>query len=253
MKQSEALIIAHRGSSGCAPENTLAAFRRAIADGADGIELDVRMTKDGELIILHDQRVNRTTNGRGKVSNLTSAEIQQLDAGSWYAKQFAGERIPTLRAVFELLDDGRDLPKHFLLNIEVKTDGQIQSRTRLAESLAHVLREGHGVGRTVVSSFDHRFLKRFHELAPAIRIGALYVPVRDFGKKPSRMCGALGATIFVCSKAQLNRRIAADVLEAGLGLACYGVNMRQDAMKVLALGAGILITDYPKEIRHSEV
>jgi glycerophosphoryl diester phosphodiesterase len=253
MKQSEALIIAHRGSSGCAPENTLAAFRRAIADGADGIELDVRMTKDGELIILHDQRVNRTTNGRGKVSNLTSAEIQQLDAGSWYAKQFAGERIPTLRAVFELLYDGRDLPKHFLLNIEVKTDGQIQSRTRLAESLARLLHKEHSVGHIVVSSFDHRFLKRFHELAPAIPIGALYVPVRDFGKKPSQLCGALGATTFICSKAQLNRRIAADALEAGLGLACYGVNMRQDAMKVLALGAGILITDYPKEIRHSEV
>lgn len=238
------LIVAHRGSSGSAPENTLAAFRKAIADGADGIELDVRLTRDGELVVLHDQRINRTTNGRGKIWDLTLAEMRQFDAGSWYAKKFSRERIPTLREVLDLL------PQHFLLNIEVKTDGQPRARQRLSESLARLLREEKSAGRVVVSSFDHKFLKRFHQLAPAIRIGALYLPLRDFRKKPSRMCRSIGATAFICSNAQLNARIATDVLNEGLALACYGVNRRQDVEKVLALGASILITDYPKEIRN---
>jgi glycerophosphoryl diester phosphodiesterase len=249
MKRNDVLIVAHRGSSGSAPENTLAAFRQAIADGADGIELDVRLTKDGELIVLHDQRVNRTTNGRGKVWQLSCSAMQHLDAGSWYAKTFSGERIPTLREVLTLLHDVRNLPKNFLLNVEVKTDGQTRSRVRLGEALARLLREERSVARSLVSSFDHRFLKRVHELAPEVRIGALYLPVRDFRKKPSRLCSALGATAFVCSKAQLNKRLASDVLEAGLVLACYGVNRRQDVQKVLSLGASVVITDYPKEIR----
>lgn len=237
------LIVGHRGSSGSAPENTLAAFRKAIDDGADGIEFDVRLTKDGELVVLHDQTVNRTTNGRGNVRNLSREQVRHLDAGAWFAPEFRGQRIPTLIEVLH------SLPRTILLNIEVKTDGQLRERMRLGTLLARMLREERRLDRTVVSSFDHTFLKQLRSFAPEIQIGALYLRARDFRKKPSKLCGRIGAAAFICSVAQLNKRIAGDVLNAGLTLACYGVNDVADVRKCSVHGATVLITDYPAEIK----
>ncbi|MFZ5616147.1 MAG: glycerophosphodiester phosphodiesterase [Pseudomonadota bacterium] len=91
------IVVGHRGTKRFAPENTLAAFDKAIEMGARAIEMDVRMTADGEFVIMHDATVDRTTNGRGLVSQMTLAEIKKLDAGSWFGREFAGERVPTLR------------------------------------------------------------------------------------------------------------------------------------------------------------
>lgn len=93
--------IAHRGASGHAPENTMAAFEKAFEMKADYIEIDVQMTKDGELIAIHDTTVNRTTNGTGSVGDYTLEEIQQLDAGSWFGQEFVGERIPTFEEIID--------------------------------------------------------------------------------------------------------------------------------------------------------
>lgn len=97
------LIYAHRGSSTHVPENTLAAFARALEQGADGIELDAKLSADGELVVIHDQTVNRTTNGQGRVNRLTLAQLRSLDAGRWMDPSFSGEKIPTLAEVFELV------------------------------------------------------------------------------------------------------------------------------------------------------
>ena len=110
------IVLAHRGYSAKAPENTMAAFELALAVGADGIELDVHMTRDGEIVVIHDDTLDRTTNGKGPVSDQTMAELRELDAGSWFSPEFAGERIPTLKLVLELIKD-----KDVLLNIEIKT------------------------------------------------------------------------------------------------------------------------------------
>ena len=93
------LVIAHRGASGHAPENTLAAFRQAVALGATFIETDLQLTRDARFVAIHDDTVNRTTNGQGTVHDLTLAEVRKLDAGSWFGSEFAGERVPTLRVV----------------------------------------------------------------------------------------------------------------------------------------------------------
>lgn len=98
------VVIAHRGASGVAPENTLAAFSKALELGADVIELDVHFSKDGEVIVIHDHSVDRTTNGSGEIEHLSMEEIKQLDAGSWFDEAFAGEPVPTLREVLELVD-----------------------------------------------------------------------------------------------------------------------------------------------------
>lgn len=98
------VVIAHRGASGVAPENTLAAFSKAIDFGADVIELDVHLSQDGEVIVIHDHTVDRTTGGTGHIEHLTLAEIKKLDAGSWFGEAFAGEPVPTLREALELID-----------------------------------------------------------------------------------------------------------------------------------------------------
>ena len=99
--QQRPLVVAHRGSSGTAPENTMAAFRLAVAAGADMIEFDVRMTRDFELVVHHDRSLGRTSDGSGRIWDLTLGDLRGSDAGSWFAKKFAGERIPTLRQVLE--------------------------------------------------------------------------------------------------------------------------------------------------------
>src|SRR5438105_4409260 len=95
------LVVAHRGASGAAPENTIAAIRLALEAGADMIEIDVQQTREGEIIVFHDATLGRTTNGRGIVKKKMLSELRELDAGSWFAKKFTGEKIPTLDAVLE--------------------------------------------------------------------------------------------------------------------------------------------------------
>nr|WP_263972611.1 glycerophosphodiester phosphodiesterase family protein [Thermoanaerobacterium thermosaccharolyticum] len=112
----ETLVIAHRGDSKNAPENTLSAFKRAVEVGSDGIEIDVQLCKDGHLVVIHDERVDRTTDGIGYVKDYTLSELKRLSAGIKFGKKFADEKIPTLPEVFELLKN-----EDVLLNIEIKS------------------------------------------------------------------------------------------------------------------------------------
>ena len=107
-------IFAHRGASGYAPENTLSAIKKAIEMKADGIEIDIQLTKDGKIVVIHDWKVDRTTTGRGFVYELDFDYIRSLDAGQWYTKDFIGEVVPTLEEVLDIL------PKDMILNIEIK-------------------------------------------------------------------------------------------------------------------------------------
>ena len=109
------LGIAHRGASGRAPENTHVAFAAALALGAEAIELDVQLSADGELVVIHDETLERTTDGTGPVGDRTAAELAALDAGSWFAPEFRGERIPLLADVIAQLRD------HVTLNVEIKS------------------------------------------------------------------------------------------------------------------------------------
>ena len=237
------LIAAHRGSSGATPENTIAAFKQAIADGADMIELDVRMTSDFELVVLHDRTVRRTTNAKGRIRNLSLADLRSFDAGSWFGIEFAGERIPLLRNVIDIL------PSHVQLNIEVKTDGDRRKHQAFADSLVLLLREKNFLSRVLVSSFNHKFLFRLHSIHAPLRTGALYMPVRDTGRKPSTLARRIGATAFICSIAQLRQRHAEDIHANKMTLVCYGVNTRRQLNKAVKWAVDIIITDHPREMR----
>lgn len=156
-------IIAHRGSKGTHPENTIAAFEEAIACGADGIELDVHLTKDSHLVVIHDEAIDRTTNGTGQVDSYTLAEIQKFDAGSWFAPEFSDAIIPSFFDVLTLLKE-----KEYtgLLNIEIKTD---EKDYLGIEEKVHGLMESSTWPFTYMfSSFNITTLEKMHALAPSI-------------------------------------------------------------------------------------
>lgn len=158
-------VEAHRGDSANAPENTMAAFKRAVALGVPFIELDIHPTRDGELVVIHDWSVDRTTDGKGAVRDLTVAELRQLDAGSWFGPAFAGERIPLLSEVIEWLSASGTF-----LNVEIKAS---PPGCDVPRAVADLLRR-HGRERAyVVSSFDLRALLAVRVVAPEVTLALI--------------------------------------------------------------------------------
>jgi glycerophosphoryl diester phosphodiesterase len=176
-----ALVIGHRGASHEAPENTMAAFQAAVAAGADGVELDVHLTSDGIPVVIHDARVDGTTDGTGLVNDLSLAEIRRLDAGSHSGATagshsgatdaFAGELVPTLEEV--LASFGEQL----LINIELKAQIRPQAQAQLETTVAELVRGLALQERVWVSSFKPYALYRMRQVAPEIGCGLLYSPL----------------------------------------------------------------------------
>ena len=160
------LIIAHRGDQSAAPENTLAAFRRALAAGADGVELDVRLTLDGQLVVFHDRRLDRTSNGSGLVNEHTLAEVKSLDVGSWFSPKFRREIAPTLDEVFETL------PRDFLVNVEMKV--VIKGMKLIAQRVAETILRHQRLSSTLVASFNPMALCYLRSIEPRIARGYIW-------------------------------------------------------------------------------
>lgn len=236
------VIIAHRGSSGSAPENTLAAFRLAVKAGVDMIELDVRLTADRHLVVFHDRRLGRTTNGSGPVWTRTLADLRALDAGSWFGQRFRGERIPTLHEVFHAI------PHRVAINVEVKTDGDPRKKADLEEIIIAALRGEVEERSILVSSFNHALLRRLHRGAPHLRLGALYMPVRDVARRPSTMARRLGVSAFICSRSQLRKRHVRNAHRHNLTVIVYGVNTARHFARARRYGVDAVITDFPEKI-----
>ena len=162
------LNIAHRGASAAAPPNTLAAFEKAVELGADGIEFDVHLSADGVPVIIHNFTVDGTTDGSGRVADMTLAQLKQLDAGFHFDPAFAGERIPTLEEVLETVGS------RLLLNIELKTTSL---RDNGLESVVIAQVEQHDLDESVLfSSFNPLSLRRTKRIASHIPVGLLYAP-----------------------------------------------------------------------------
>lgn len=163
------LVIAHRGASGTAPENTMAAFRQAVEMGADMIELDVQRTKDGQVVVIHDATLERTTNGTGQVREHTYAEIEKLDAGSWFGEEqeFAGERVPLLKDVLEFTKG------KCALNIEIKNIPYPDPGVE--QAVVDLLHEtGFPLDQIIISSFDHSCLQRIAQIEPNVATACLF-------------------------------------------------------------------------------
>ena len=160
------LIIAHRGEGGVAPENTMPAFQRALDGGADGIELDVRLTRDNDLVVFHDRGLKRTSDGDGLVNHYTISELQSLDVGSWFSPDFKGLRPPTLDEVFE------SLPHDYLLNVELKVI--ISGMKLIAQQVARTVARHNRWTSTLVASFNPVALYYLRRIDPRIARGYIW-------------------------------------------------------------------------------
>lgn len=219
-------IIAHRGASAHAPENTLAAFRKAMELDADGIELDVHLSVDGEIVVIHDADLSRTTNGQGKVHQTPLAQLRQLDAG--------GEPVPLLEEVLQLLDD------RTLLNIELKgTD------TQLPHKVIQLVANHHKENQIIYSSFNPFLLKQINKISPQAAVGLLLPP------------GTLGKIIQWIFAPRLKlwslhphqSLVTLGYMEKAKQMGCrviaYTVNQPADIQKLLHIGIDGIITDDP--------
>jgi len=244
------LILAHRGASAYAPENTIAAFLLARELGADGIELDVQLTQDKIPIVIHDDTVERTTDSKGRVSELTIAQIAQLDAGSWKTEDYRGEPIPTLAQVFDALADWLDpnaRPHPALINVELKTERLITDGLE-RETLNVIARYGLQ-DRILISSFSPLALYRTKQINPRLRRGLLYdnsMPIyfRRAWLRPWLALKALHPehTMIDAPYMQWARR-------KKLQVNTWTVDDPAEAQRLAELGVNALITNQPDTIR----
>ncbi|SEE27788.1 glycerophosphodiester phosphodiesterase [Jiangella alba] len=249
---SAVVDIAHRGASGVAPENTVAAVERAVEQRAGFVEVDVQRTADGELVVLHDTMLARTTNAEAvfpdrapwNVADFTLAEIRQLDAGSWFSADFAGEPIPTLREVVDALG-----PRTGLLLELKRPDLYPGIEAQIHAELSAVrgyLNRSLRTGRLVVQSFDAASMRTYHEVAPEVPIGLLY-------SSPPTHDELLAASVWVdqinMAFTVTDRRLVDRIHALGLTVSVWTLDTEQLMRQFLDLGVDGIITDHPDLLR----
>jgi len=237
------LNFAHRGASGHAPANTMAAFLLAAEMGADGIELDVHLSADVELVVIHDHAVDSTTDGQGPVSALSLAELQQLDAGSWFAPRFAGERIPTLRQVLEAVG------QRLLINVEIKVAPGHHPPT-LEREVVRLIEEGGMVDRVLISSFSPRSLRRVRRLNRRIPLGLLYSRPAPAVLPALLHWLRLSYDALHPHHSLVDARAIARARERGQRVNVWTVNDAREMRRMCDLGMDGIITNYPDVLSH---
>ena len=231
------LIVAHRGASCAAPENTLAAFRAAVELGADAIELDVQRCADGHLVVFHDGTLDRTTDGRGRLADRSLAELKRLDAGSWFAPAFAGERIPVLEEVLQAV------PQQVILFVELKVAGLPQTLAAgMEEQVAGALSKSGRLATSVLSSFDPACLRRVKAVMPQACCGLL------FESDPERHLSValdLGADALHPHWTAVSDSLLEAARRHGLAVAAWTVDEPQVIARLARAGVDAIITNRP--------
>lgn len=252
------LVIAHRGGRRWAPENTMAAFRKSLELGADGIELDVHRCASGELVVIHDHDLGRTTNGVGLIKDVTYDELARLSAGAWFDEEmaflgeqatapaqktksdqsFKGERIPLLKDVLELVSG------QVLLNIEIKNTPV--EYPGIEEDLLELLENYGRIDTIIVSSFDHKVMQQLHNKAPHIQIAvladALMIDLGEYAKK-------IGATYWHPYYGSIRRESVEEAHADGLKINAWTVNKMRDWSECARWGIDGIVTDDPENLK----
>jgi glycerophosphoryl diester phosphodiesterase len=247
------LLIAHRGYSQVAPENTLPAFRLALKAQCDLVEMDFHQTRDGQLIVIHDSELDRTTNARKlwkrkhiKVDTKTAAEILHLDAGRWFGSKYAGTRVPLLAQAVKI--------------VQTRAVALLERKNGNPAACLQVLRGTNCLNRVVVQSFDWEFLRQLHELEPKLILAALGPPsVVPHGKKARKVFRRLNAArVGAAQKAGVkvvvwNKRVSARVVRLaharGLKVWIYTINHPELGRRLVQRGVDGLITNEPSRLR----
>jgi glycerophosphoryl diester phosphodiesterase len=233
-------VIAHRGASGHAPENTMAAFRRAVELGATSIETDLHLTRDARIVALHDSTLDRTTNGRGGIHMKSVEDIRLLDAGSWFdsipAHAFAGERVPLLEEVLEFSKAG-----DVIFYLEIKSDGT----WGIEHSVVGALRDHGAVARVVILSFEPSMLESVHELDGTMMTGYLCeYPAPDLVDRALRV----GARQLAPRGDLVTPDLVAEAHASGLQLVTWTINEPEQMRRLIAAGVDGIMTDFPDRL-----
>lgn len=227
------LKIGHRGAKGYAPENTLASFKKAIELGVDAIELDIQSCKSGELVVMHDDAVDRTTDGNGFVKKLKLKELKKLDAGM-------GERIPTLEEVLELAD------RRVKVNIELKGPKTAKPVMKLINEYTN--KNGWNEDDFIISSFSRRELKEARALNPMIRLGVLISKPRLIDRWSFRFAQKIRANFIGPKKYLVTKRFVRKARNHGLKVFVWTANDPKDIKELIKAGIDGIFSDYPDRL-----
>ncbi|MFC3843317.1 glycerophosphodiester phosphodiesterase [Paenibacillus sp. PFR10] len=232
------MIIAHRGAKGMAPENTLTAFRLGLTQGCEGIELDIHLTADEEIVVCHDMTLDRTTNGKGLIVEKSLSEIKTFDAGHWFDEEFKGETVPTLDEVFDLV------PDNIMINVEVK----YAYEGRIERKLVEFLRRRNRLSNVIVSSFDHKCVRRIKQMESEAKIGLLYqTALLD----PTAYARSFDVEVYSLHPyfQMLDSEDVLKATESGLYVYPYTANEVKDLLKLTDFGVTGIITDFPGKLK----
>jgi glycerophosphoryl diester phosphodiesterase len=229
-------IIGHRGASGHAPENTLAAFKKAVSLGATFIETDLQLSRDARFVAIHDDTLDRTTNGQGKVHDQTLAALRRLDAGSWFGSEYTGERIPTLEEILEF-----SKKNDIVFYLELKPSGSWGGE----HALIGALRESGEVARVMVISFDPGILASLRKIEPTLMTGVLYDgQLAD----PQKSALDVGARQLVVRSDLVTPAMIEQARKRDLQVVCWTVNHPAHIRLLMAAGVDGIMSDYPDRL-----
>lgn len=233
-KTEKPIICAHRGASGHAPENTLAAMRMAMEMGAHMAELDVQQTADDRLAVFHDDKLNRTSTGSGFLWEKSLAELQEMDAGAWFDPHFRGEPIPTLEEVIALVRG------KMRLNIEVKMHGH---EREVAKLVVETIRRENFIEQCLVSSFDRQVVDQIKRLAPELKVGYIFSK-----KEYDERVFAGPVEVLSANERLIDQTFMQRAHAAGKEVHVWTVNDTAKMRKMIDLGVDCIITNYPDRL-----
>jgi len=229
-------IIGHRGASGHAPENTLAAFKKAVALGTTFIETDLQLSRDARFVAIHDDTLDRTTTGQGRVHDQTLTALRRLDAGSWFGSEYAGERIPTLEEILEF-----SKKNDVVFYLELKPSGSWGGE----HALIGALRESGEVARVMVISFDPGILASLRKIEPTLMTGVLYDgQLAD----PLKSTLDVGARQVVVRGDLVTPAMIEQARKRDLQVVCWTVNHPAHIRLLIAAGVDGIMSDYPERL-----
>ena len=237
-------IFAHRGYSGKYPENTMIAFKKALECGVDGIELDVQLTKDGEVVIIHDETIDRTTTGKGFVVDYTYEELERFDA-SFKFKDLGFNKIPTLREYFQLVKD-----YDIVTNVELKTG--INEYLGIEEKVWELIKEYNLEEKVIISSFNHFSVMRMKKIAPQLKYGFLS---EDWIIDAGKYTHSHGVQCYHPRFNNLVPDVIKELKKYNLEINTWTVNLEEDMRYLYSNNIDVIITNYPElaqEIRNGQ-
>lgn len=228
-------IFAHRGYSGKYPENTMIAFKKALEYGVDGIELDVQLTKDGEVVIIHDETIDRTTTGKGFVVDYTYEELEKFDA-SFKFKDLGFNKIPTLREYFQLVKD-----YDIVTNVELKTG--INEYLGIEEKVWELIKEYNLEEKVIISSFNHFSVMRMKKIAPQLKYGFLS---EDWIIDAGKYTHSHGVQCYHPRFNNLIPDVIKELKKYNLEINTWTVNLEEDMRYLYSNNIDVIITNYPE-------